>query len=77
MDTASDPVATERNPDGQVPDREGGHLCQRHRRPRCGGGRRLQVVTLQAQVTALTLYFLTTLGGRELVEVTEAGKKWY
>jgi len=34
------------------------------------------VVTLQAQVTALTLYFLTTLGGRESVEVTKAGKKW-
>ena len=33
-------------------------------------------MTLQAQVTALTLYFLTTLGGRERVEVTKAGKKW-
>jgi hypothetical protein len=35
------------------------------------------VVTLQAQVTALTLCFLlTTFGDRELAEVAEAGKKW-
>jgi hypothetical protein len=34
------------------------------------------VVTLQAQVTALTVYFLITFGDRELVEVAEAGKKW-
>ena len=37
-------------------------------------------MTLQAQVTALTLYFLTTLrgaGGLDLVKVAEAGTKWH